>query len=215
MIKEVVANTVEKNSEALRISKSFDPDKRLDVRRDSREDKSVESKYDPDRRVEPTLDYDKEYTTAKERIWKAKQSNGEWLGEVGDSRFIPSSEVAQKELKSFDQKGIDYKAGNPDFSKCSVDTIQLEKMTSDRLQDHRRADAVLAKQWSAEGKFGKSDWTRTDIREWRHDNRYSWHERIDKRTMDLVQRDIHDECKHFGGIAECKRMEKAGGVFDV
>ena len=88
-------------------------------------------------------------------------------------------------------------------------------MTSNRPLDHRKADKALAEKWSKENKFDKSDWSRTDIRQWRHENKYTWHERIDKKTMDLVQSDIHAECKHFGGISECKRMERAIGEFDA
>ena len=59
---------------------------------------------------------------------------------------------------------------------------------------------------------GRTDWTPRDVKQWRQDNKYSWHERIDRKTMDLVPRAIHDECKHFGGCSECKQYEKENGI---
>lgn len=156
-------------------------------------------------------------TTSAERIEFASYSNGEWSGEPGNSTFTPNSEIALKELKEYNQDGIEYKDGNPDFSKCSEATIKINNMTSDRPNNFRQADMVCAEKWNAELRDGRNDWTARDIKGWRQENRYSWHERIDMKTMDLVQRDIHEECKHYGGVAECKRYETAnvyGGKFD-
>ena len=238
MIKEIGMSVIDAQKELSKISateKLFDPDKRLkvekpekglivseekpnkglDVNKDYRETNASSERYSPDKRLERKLDRDKIYTTSVERIKMSARSKGEWLGKVGNSEFRPASELAKKALESFNQTGIKYKDGNPDFSKCSVETLKIKNMTSDRLLAHRHADKALAEKWSTEGKFGKSDWSRTDIRQWRHENKYTWHERIDKKTMDLVQSDIHAECKHFGGISECKRMERAAGEFDA
>lgn len=215
MIKEIVANTVEKNSEVHSASKNFNPDMRLDTKPNRGEVKTDKDLYDPDKRLEPVLDRDKIYTSTSVRIRWAGHSEGKWQGEVGNSTFIPSSPEAKKALEDYGQKGIKYKDGNPDFSKCSVETIQINDMSSNREKNFAIADKQIAEKWSAERRFDKNDWTRSDVRTWRHENKYSWHERLDKRTMDLVQRDVHDECKHFGGISECKRMENAGGVFNV
>ena len=88
-------------------------------------------------------------------------------------------------------------------------------MTSSRPDNFRKADEECAKQWNEQSKDGRTDWTARDIKEWRQDNKYSWHERLDMKTMDLVQRDVHEECKHYGGVAECKRHEALnGGGFD-
>ena len=238
MIKEIGMSALEAQKELSKTSektKWFDPDKRLkierpgkgikvsednpnkglEIGRDYREKPDSSETYSPDKRLERKLDRDKVYTTSVERVKMAARSKGEWLGKVGNSEFRPASELAKKALESFNQTGIKYKDGNPDFSKCSVETIQIKGMSSNREKNFARADKEAAEKWNAEGKFGKNDWTRNDVRNWRHENRYSWHERIDKKTMDLVQRDIHDECKHFGGVAECKRMERTVGEFDA
>lgn len=154
-------------------------------------------------------------TTSAERKEFASHSDGEWTGEPGDSKFVPEKPEARDALSKYDQSGIDYSDGEPDFSKVSESTVQIKNMTSNRADNFRKADEECAKQWNEQGKDGRNDWTARDIKEWRHDNRFSWHERLDMKTMDLVQRDIHDECKHFGGVAECKRHETlSGGGFD-
>ena len=210
MISEVAKNTLDRVSAIdakVGSGKSFDPDARIDI-------KSI-PEYNPDRRVDAVLNREIIYTSESIRIKFAGHSDGKWKGEIGNSTFVPSSPDANKALKDYKQEGVDYKDGNPDFSKCSIETIQIDGMSSRRERNFATADKEISERWSAEGKFGKTDWTRIDVRNWRHENRYSWHERIDKKTMDLVQRDIHEACKHFGGVAECKLMERAGGLFDV
>ena len=176
MIKEIGMSAWEAQKELSKTSektKWFDPDKRLKVERpgkgilvseenpnkgleigrDYREKTDSSEMYSPDKRLEQKLDRDKIYTTSVERIKMAARSKGEWLGKVGNSEFRPSSELARKALESFDQTGIKYKDGNPDFSKCSVESLKIKNMTSDRLLDHRRADKALAEKWSKESKF--------------------------------------------------------------
>ena len=154
-------------------------------------------------------------TTSDERIELAKRSDGNWSGEIGDSTFFPEKTDAKEALKEYNQPGINYKDGEPDFSKVSEATVQIEDMTSNRAYNFGQADTACAKQWNEQNRDGRTNWTPRDVKEWRQENRYSWHERLDMKTMDLVQRDIHDECKHFGGVAECRRNEALGGKFDV
>lgn len=154
-------------------------------------------------------------TTSEERKNFANYSDGEWNGEPGDSKFVPNKEEVLDALSKYDQSGIDYYDGEPDFSKVSETTVQIKDMTSSRPDNFKKADEECAKLWNEQSKYDRTDWTALDIKEWRHDNSYSWHERLDMKTMDLVPRIIHDECKHFGGVAECKRHETfSGGGFD-
>jgi hypothetical protein len=180
-------------------NKAFDPDKRVET--ESVAEKDLKS-FDPDKRVEKHS-----FTTPEERIEFAKQSNGVWDGKEGNSKFHPNDADAQKALKDYKQDGINYRDGNPDFSKCSESQVKIDNMTSDRPSNFRQADEMCSKQWNLEKRDGRTDWSPRDVKEWRSENRYSWHERIDRKTMDLVQRDVHEECRHFGGVAECKRFE--------
>ena len=159
-------------------------------------------------------------STTKERIDQAGYSKGKWDGEVGNSTFHPEDREAQRALKEFKQKGIEYKDGEPDFSKVSVATVRIDNMTSERYgkgYNFDQANHACAEKWNKEAKYGKTDWTARDVENWRNDNNYTWHERLDRKTMDLVQRDIHFESKHIGGVSECKRVEASmafGGGFD-
>ena len=154
-------------------------------------------------------------TTSKERKELADRSKGEWDGEPGNSLFHPEKPEAREALKRYGQEGIEYRDGEPDFSKVSEATVKIDNMTSLCSDNFKQADEVCAKKWNEQGRDGRTDWTPRDVEAWRKENRYSWHERLDMKTMNLVQRDIHEECKHFGGRAECRRREAlTGGGFD-
>ena len=154
-------------------------------------------------------------TTPTERIEMAKKSVGEWSGKPGDSNFTPSKNEALEALRGYGEKDVTYTVGEPDFSKVSEVTVTINDMTSDRVHNFAQADKVAASHFNDIKRDGRTDWTPRDIANWRKENRFSWHERLDRKTMDLVQRDVHEECKHFGGVAECKRLEKLnGGPFD-
>lgn len=154
------------------------------------------------------------YTTSEERIGFAKNSYGNWIKEIGNSEFIPYKKEAQEALAKYNQKGIEYVDGNPNFEKVSECIVKIDDMTSVRPHNFRQADIRCANKWNIEEKNGKSNWTYREVCQWRSDNRYSWHERIDRETMDLIPREIHEECKHFGGIAECKRAERINEIGD-
>lgn len=154
-------------------------------------------------------------TTSEERKEFADRSKGEWDGEPGNSVFHPEKVEAQEALKKYGQDGIKYVDGEPNFSKVSEATVEISDMTSSRPHNFMQANEACAEQWNKIAKDNRTDWTASEVADWRAENRYSWHERLDRKTMDLVQRDIHEECKHFGGVSESRRRESiAGGEFD-
>lgn len=154
-------------------------------------------------------------TTSEERKEFAERNIGTWDNEIGNSMFHPDKEESREALESYKQDGINYKDGEPDFSKVSEATVEIEKMTSNRPSNFIQANEACAKLWNSQAKYEKTDWTARDVNDWKKENRFSWHERLDMKTMDLVQRDIHEECKHYGGVAECHRHEMLnGGGFD-
>ena len=118
-------------------------------------------------------------------------------------------------MDKYNQDGIDYHDGEPDFENVSEATVEIDHMTSERYglgNNFDQANQKCAEKWNQEAKDGRTDWKPRDVENWRIENRYTWHERLDRKTMDLVQRDIHEECKHFGGVAECKRYEATAGL---
>lgn len=160
------------------------------------------------------------------------KEDGHWKDERGESKFIPNDsteagKLAKEKLIEKKLDGIEYKNAEPDFSPCAEATVQIENMTENRynyidsnekscLGNFAQADIKCAEKWSSIKKDGKSDWTARDINNWRHENKCSWHERCDTKTMDLVSRDIHSFFKHSGGVSECKARDNKnlGGGFD-
>ena len=43
-----------------------------------------------------------------------------------------------------------------------------------------------------------------EIKQWRMENKYTWHECKDCKTMQLVPTEVHGNIPHSGGIAETK-----------
>lgn len=164
---------------------------------------------------------------------KGDSSRGDWKGERGESRYIPSTETekgkaAHDKLAEKGMDGIEYKYAEPDFSECAEATVEIDNMTENRLDyydkdnnPHRgnfwQADEKCAEQWNAAQKDGRTNWTAIAVRKWRHENGCSWHERCDTRTMDLVPQEIHGYFTHSGGCRECKVRDggNIGGGFDA
>ena len=146
---------------------------------------------------------------------------GIWEGNRGESKFIPNSETlgGKAALDKLSEKGLDgieYKNAEPDFSKCSEATVRIDDMTQDRVKNFEQADEKCSEKWNAEAKGGRNDWTDRLVQDWRHKNKYSWHERCDTRTMDLVPYEIHNQCIHSGGVSICRVRDLGiiGGEFD-
>lgn len=161
---------------------------------------------------------------------------GHWDGERGKSKFIPNENTeaglkAKEKLAEYGLDGINYKNGEPDFSKCSEATVVIDKMTANRdnylgedgnvkYGNFAQADIKCAEKWCKENKDGKNDWTGGDVCRWRHENNCTWHEQCDTKSMDLVSKDIHNSKDpvflHSGGVSECKVRDgvNVGGEFD-
>lgn len=181
-------------------------------------------------------DKEKEYYTSYEdrlnHTPKEDSELGSWEGERGESKFIPNenneaANAAKEKLAEYGMDGVEYESAEPDFSECCEAEVKIDKMTEHRenyidengeyqLGNFAQADAKCAEQWNAASRDGKDDWTAADVRDWRRENQYSWHECCDTSTMQLVSRDIHGVFKHSGGVAECKVRDgvNTGGDFD-
>lgn len=121
---------------------------------------------------------------------------------------------------------IEYKNCEPDFSRCAEATVTIDDMTEHRYNyyneegtlmrgNFRQADEKCAEQWNDSRRDGRSDWQAFEVRDWRHENDLTWHERSDTRTMDLVSYDIHSYFGHSGGCSECRARDAGdSGGFD-
>jgi len=175
------------------------------------------------------------YNSYEARLNQVPQNgeNGSFEGERGHSKFIPSDTTergaaCKGKLAELGKDGVEYKNLEPDFSEVSSATVTIDNMTGNRNDyqadgewkagNFSQADAKLAEQWNTQGKDGRTDWTDKDVYNFRKDpeQKYTWHERCDTNTMDLVPSEIHQCCKHLGGVSECKvrDAQNNGGEFD-
>ena len=148
---------------------------------------------------------------------KEDSDRGEWDGERGESKFIPYDQEIKDILAEYGLDGIVYKDGIPDFSEVSESTVEIDNMTENRAENFKQCDEKAAEQWNKEGRDGRTDWTARDVAQWRKENGYSWHERNDMKTCDLVPTKINDYFGHLGGVSECKKrdaVDNDGGDFD-
>lgn len=160
------------------------------------------------------------YVALKERLdcTPINLERGQWSGERGFSHFEPSKDcekgrLANGKLAEFGLSSIEYCNGFPDFSPCAVETVQIKNMTSNRPMNFSQADKLLAEKFNRELKDGRGDWDEFKVEKMRHDNKLSWHEMEDTKTMQLVPLEIHEFFNHSGGIAECREREKRSGIF--
>lgn len=160
------------------------------------------------------------FSTYDERLRqtpKEDSDRGEWEGERGESKFVPYDQEIIDILAEYGLDGIVYKDGIPDFSEVSESTVEIDNMTENRAENFKQCDEKCAEQWNKEGRDGRTDWTARDVAQWRKENGYSWHERNDMKTCDLVPTKINDYFGHLGGVSECKKRDAAdnnGGEFD-
>ena len=139
--------------------------------------------------------------------------NGHGDGLRGDSKWIPDREATPTRynpdgltwgeiLDKYGIDGIDYKDGNPDFSSVSRGEVEIDDFTDDRTSNFAQADEALAKQKGCSPE---------DVKKWREENGYTWHECKDCKTMQKVPREIHNNMDHTGGVSEYKKNHNAEG----
>ena len=146
-------------------------------------------------------------------------SGGRWTGEPGDSIWIPDDTVIPPDkgysnmlhktwfqIKSENNiRGISFSDGRADFrpvSKAEVvfdwerelgkEGIRHIVEIGDRQYLHEAGFALLAKN------MGKSV---QEVKEYKERLNLVWHEEPDCQTLRLVVREVHDNIRHFGGVA--------------
>ena len=187
---------------------SFDPDKRIDVNRQT--DIKSQTGYDVDKRVvvndkigvfEAGIP-DTFYTS-----WEQREScfpiDGEWQGEVGNSKFISNNSETNVELAKYGLNGIEYKNGVPDFSKCSLLNCKIEHMTPDKETNLKN----FSKELVDKGEFSN----KREVLDFKHKNGLAFHECSDTHTCQFVPTKIHQTFTHTGGRLECKIRDIAEG----
>ena len=92
-----------------------------------------------------------------------------------------------------------FKDGYPDFSEVSKGEVEIDNFTTERYGaggNFDQADRKLAAQQGCSVE---------EVRQWRIDNNYTWHEMQDCKTMQKVLREVHGNIPHDGGISKLKK----------
>ena len=164
--------------------------------------------------------------------------SGRFEGEVGDSEFYPDDADAQAKIREFGEESVMYRDGYPDFSPFTghetkwgkVDCqVEIGHMTEHRqnpsFEYGRRPDGASHDPHYDLGNFAQADnellakiredhpdATLDDIEALKKENKLTWHECEDGKTMQLVPTEIHQACKHSGGVSESKYRAEMGDV---
>lgn len=141
------------------------------------------------------------------------RTGGEWSGEPGESDWKPDPDVepgdrhgTNPEHKTWGQimdkygfSSIPFKDGEPDFSEVSKGEVEIDDFSDNRDSNFDQADEKLAKQRGC---------TPEEVSKWREENKYTWHECKDCKTMQKVPTEVHGNVSHSGGISETKSQNK-------
>ena len=142
------------------------------------------------------------YSSYGDRLKMVPEKNGEWTGRPGESVFKSNKPEIREALTEYGIEGIKYKDGVPDFSPITDTSVNIN-MDTNRPSNFKKADAACAEKWNKDNRDGRNDWNPRDVTKWRKDNDYTWHERSDCKTCQLIPREIHDAHSHTGGCFEC------------
>lgn len=141
------------------------------------------------------------------------KSGGEWTGERGNSDWKPNPnlEPADKHgtnpehktweeiMEQYDIESISFKDGEPDFSEVSKGEVEIDDFTDDRDFNFTQADEKMAEQRGC---------TPEEVAQWRKENKYTWHECGDCKTMQKVPTEVHGNVPHSGGVSEYKKQNQ-------
>lgn len=136
---------------------------------------------------------------------------GTWDGLRGNSKWYPDRDEIPKNPKTnpdgltwgqiLDKYGIDgieFKDGEPDFSVVSKGTVEIDNFSENRYGKCGNFDQAWEKLAEQRG------CTKEEVKAWMKENKYTWHERSDCKTMDKVPTEVHGNIRHEGGISEIK-----------
>ena len=142
-------------------------------------------------------------------------NGGSWTGAAGNSVWVPDNDIVPGksnpnnktwgEIKQeFGISGIQFVNGEPDFSvpSLSKSEVKIENFSVDRYKNFHQADEAEAKKRGCDA---------TDVKRWRGDNGYTWNERGDCETADLVPAIVHNNIVHSGGVSKKKKEMKLEG----
>lgn len=155
----------------------------------------------------PEIEYDRPIPLPDVR--NCPLEDGYWEGERGNSKWIPNPDYVPKKsnpegktwgeiLEKYGIDGIVFKDGEPVFDNVSKGTVTIEGFSSNRDDNFDKADIELAKQRRCSPE---------EVKQWRKENGYTWHECKDMATMQKMPSEIHNNITHRGGVSNSKSLE--------
>ncbi len=142
---------------------------------------------------------------------------GHWDGERGNSTWYPNRDDVPGNplfnpdklswgeiLDKYGIDGIPFKNGEPDFSQVSKGTVEIDNFSENRYGKGGNFDQAAEKLAEERG------CTPDEVKDWMKENRYTWHERSDCKTMDKVPTEVHGNVRHEGGISEIRNVGSEG-----
>lgn len=164
-------------------------------------------------------------------------TTGLFLGDRGNSEFVPISQRALETMQQYGRCSVEYKNGYPDFSpftehetdwgkmKCIVEIPNMtQHRTNPKLESGARRprgaghDPIFEIGNYAQAdnalamKFKDMGITGGDIEKYRTKNKLVWHECPDTATMMLVSQTIHEACPHSGGVSQKKYINQLADI---
>ena len=143
-------------------------------------------------------------------------NGGHWEGERGNSKWFPNRDEIPKNpltnpdgltwgqiLDKYGIDGIEFKNGEPDFSPVAKGTVEIDHFTDNRYGKGGNFDQACERLAEQRG------CTKEEVKVWMKENKYTWHERSDCKTMDKVPTEIHGNIRHSGGISDAKANRDA------
>lgn len=137
------------------------------------------------------------------------RENGRWGDEPGNSPWIFTVEYIPKKSNPENQtwgeiyneygiNSVKFENGELNLRDICKGEVKIEGFSTNRSDNFDKADIALAE---------KRGCTPEEVSEWRKENKYTWHEMSDMKTMQKVPSKIHNNTPHSGGIAAKKAME--------
>ena len=174
-------------------------------------------------------------------INRPTEKHGEIIGNRDSEYFeyIPENPDVIDNMNSYGRNSVEYKDGYPDFSPFTthetpwgkVDcNVEIPHMTDQRKNPsleygEKRAQGTSHEPGNELGNFSQADnevvkilqkeypnLTADEFQKYRESNKLTWHECPDGKTMQLVPTDIHNACRHSGGVADMKYRMSWGDI---
>lgn len=214
---------IEQNKSSKNIEKidqqrlDFNPSKNLLEAEKSKADQTVDNLIKNDNKFEiNNVENHKMFADAAPSKMERWESGIKGEGLCLPDTTTEQGKIVKEKLNEMGLKGIEYENNHPDFSSVSKAEVS-QTITPDRSNNYHQADEKLAAKWNEENHDGRNDWDGRKVEQYRKEHNYSWHEKYDCNTMQLIDRDIHEHFRHAGGVAVAKLNENrnnSGVKFD-